>query len=72
MLEKVYPVAMNKNEENIPVIDDVEPFTNYNPCVRRKRFRRTVVVMNFINFIVKNVYQINDNDNDNYINKKIN
>jgi len=28
--------------------------------------------MNFINFIVKNVYQINDNDNDNYINKKIN
>ena len=70
MLEKVYPITMNKNEENIQVIDDVEPLTNYNRCVRRKRFRRTVVVMSFINFIVKNVYQINDNNND--INKKIN
>lgn len=68
MLEKVYPVTIYTKEANIEITDDSESFTKSNSCVRRKRFRRTVVVMNFINFIVKNVYQINDDD----INKKIN
>lgn len=68
MLDKVYPVSMYTKESNVQITEDAEPFTKFNPCVRRKRFRRTVVVINFINYIVKNIYQINDDD----INKKIN
>ena len=32
---------------------------------KRKRFRRSTIVYNFINFIVKNVYLINDDIDDN-------
>ena len=35
------------------------------PFERRKRFRRSTIVYNFINYIVKNVYLINDNYDDN-------
>ena len=62
ILEKVYPVAMDKNEGKVQITEDTESFTKSIPCVRRKRFRRTDVVINFINFIVKNVYLINDED----------
>ena len=34
-------------------------------CKKRKRFRRSTIVYNFINYIVKNVYLINDDIDDN-------
>ena len=51
-LEKEYPAK----EVNVQL---AKPFE------RRKRFRRSTIVYNFINYIVKNVYLINDNYDDN-------
>jgi hypothetical protein len=48
-LENVYPIK----EVNIQLTK------------KRKRFRRSTIVYNFINFIVKNVYLINDDIDDN-------
>ena len=57
---KVYPAKE---------INQSESFANQNkPFERRKRFRRSTIVYNFINYIVKNVYLINDDEYD--INKK--
>jgi len=48
---KVYPVLNLTNQ--------LEPY------VKKKRFRRSTIVYNFINYIVKNVYLINDDIDDN-------
>jgi len=37
-----------------------------------KRFRRSTIVYNFINFIVKKIYLINDDVDDNNIDSNIN
>jgi hypothetical protein len=52
---KVYPTDLNINQ----VISK-----NNKPYERRKRFRRSTIVYNFINLIVKNVYLINDDIDD--------
>ena len=52
---KVYPTDLNINQ----VISK-----NNKPYERRKRFRRSTIVYNFINYIVKNVYLINDDIDD--------
>ena len=52
---KVYPTDLNINQ----VISK-----NNKPYERRKRFRRSTIVYNSINYIVKNVYLINDDIDD--------
>ena len=52
---KVYPTDLNINQ----VISK-----NNKPFERRKRFRRSTIVYNVINYIVKNVYLINDDIDD--------
>jgi len=52
---KVYPTDLNINQ----VISK-----NNKPYERRKRFRRSTIVYNVINYIVKNVYLINDDIDD--------
>ena len=52
---KVYPTDLNINQ----VISK-----NNKPYERRKRFRRSTIVYNVINYIVKNVYLMNDDIDD--------
>jgi hypothetical protein len=49
---KVYPLK----ESNVQLTKSFE---------KKKRFRRSTVVYNFIDYIVKNVYLINDDIDDN-------
>jgi hypothetical protein len=49
---RVYPKDLNTTKVN-------------NQFKKRERFRRSTIVYNFINYIVKNVYLINDDIDDN-------
>jgi hypothetical protein len=53
ILEKEYSVNYNTREVKAKLTK------------KRKRFRRSTIVYNFINYIVKNVYLINDDIDDN-------
>ena len=45
---------MNKNQETIIISSNIS--TN----IKKDKFRRSTVIYNFIDFIVKNIYLIND------------
>jgi hypothetical protein len=53
ILEKEYSVNYNTREVKAKLTK------------KRERFRRSTIVYNFINYIVKNVYLINDDIDDN-------
>jgi hypothetical protein len=51
-LEKVYPLDLNSRKVRCQLTK------------KKERFRRSTVVYSFINYIVKNVYLINDDIDD--------
>jgi hypothetical protein len=51
--EKVYPINYNTREVKAKLTK------------KRERFRRSTIVYNVINYIIKNVYLINDDIDDN-------
>ena len=65
---KVYPVEYITKEVKSR---QIEPLNKQNKTYeKRARFRRSTLVYNVINYIVKNVYLINDDYNYDYNNNK--
>lgn len=52
-IEKTYPVELINDLER----QESERLENMNKTVKRKKFRRTVVVVNFIDFIYHQIYK---------------